>query len=490
MLDWFRQWVGYPERRRGRARLGRLGGEPDGARLRARGAASAPMDDQRRRLHVRPDALVAGARGARARVPPRPGARDPDRPARRACGPTRCAAAIAADLGARAAGRSVVIANAGTTATGAVDPFARAGGDLPRARHLAARRRRLRRLRLPHRARPRGARRASSSPTRSRSTRTSGSTSRSRSARCSCATARRCGAAFEISPDYLEGRRGGRPRGELLGSRPAAHPHLPRAQALDLAPLLRPGRVPRRRSTAASTSRCTRRRGSSRRRELELMSPASLGIVTFRRHPAGVDDEAVLERINAEPGRRRSSASGEVFVSTGRVRGRYVLRLCILNHSTSQRRGRPRARAGGVAAGRAGGPPRRPRARELPADSRRAGCGGRRSTRTRCARCRCSPRSTTSQRRACCDGAHEHHALRRGADRRAVAGRRRDLYVVLERRRRGRRRRRTTLHALGPGRVLRRARGDRLGRRLRPHPHGHGDGDASRRGCSCSTGRS
>ena len=69
--------------------------------------------------------------------------------------------------------------------------------------------------------------------------------------------------------------------------------------------------------------------------ELELMSPASLGIVTFRRHPAGVDDEASLERINAGLA-DRIERGGEVFVSTGRVRGRYVLRLCVLNHSTSQ----------------------------------------------------------------------------------------------------------------------------------------------------------
>jgi glutamate/tyrosine decarboxylase-like PLP-dependent enzyme len=68
--------------------------------------------------------------------------------------------------------------------------------------------------------------------------------------------------------------------------------------------------------------------------ELELMTPASLGIVTFRRHPEGADDEPVLDRINAalaEEIQRR----GEVFVSTGRVRGRLVLRLCILNHSTT-----------------------------------------------------------------------------------------------------------------------------------------------------------
>ena len=68
--------------------------------------------------------------------------------------------------------------------------------------------------------------------------------------------------------------------------------------------------------------------------ELELMTPPSLGIVTFRRHPAGVDNEAVLERINASLSERIQD-QGDVFVSTGRVRGRLVLRLCILNHSTS-----------------------------------------------------------------------------------------------------------------------------------------------------------
>jgi glutamate/tyrosine decarboxylase-like PLP-dependent enzyme len=68
--------------------------------------------------------------------------------------------------------------------------------------------------------------------------------------------------------------------------------------------------------------------------ELELLTPASLGIVTFRRRPAGVDDEAILERINAELA-DRIAQDGEVFISTGRVRGRFALRLCILNFSTT-----------------------------------------------------------------------------------------------------------------------------------------------------------
>jgi selenocysteine lyase/cysteine desulfurase len=69
--------------------------------------------------------------------------------------------------------------------------------------------------------------------------------------------------------------------------------------------------------------------------ELELLSDASLGIVTFRRRPVGVDDEAVLERVNAQLA-QDIERSGEVFVSTGRVRGRFALRLCILNFSTTR----------------------------------------------------------------------------------------------------------------------------------------------------------
>ena len=69
--------------------------------------------------------------------------------------------------------------------------------------------------------------------------------------------------------------------------------------------------------------------------QLELMSPASLGIVTFRRRPAGEDDERVLERINADLA-DQIERGGELFISTGRIRGRYALRLCVLNHSTSQ----------------------------------------------------------------------------------------------------------------------------------------------------------
>ena len=60
---------------------------------------------------------------------------------------------------------------------------------------------------------------------------------------------------------------------------------------------------------------------------------ARLGVVCFRRHPAGVHDEAELDRINASI-LRRLNESGEAMMSSTRLRGRYALRLCIMNWRT------------------------------------------------------------------------------------------------------------------------------------------------------------
>jgi len=67
--------------------------------------------------------------------------------------------------------------------------------------------------------------------------------------------------------------------------------------------------------------------------ELELLSPATLGVVCFRRHPAGLDDEPQLEALNQSLDRRLAE-SGEGLVSSTRVDGRYALRICVLNHSS------------------------------------------------------------------------------------------------------------------------------------------------------------
>lgn len=64
---------------------------------------------------------------------------------------------------------------------------------------------------------------------------------------------------------------------------------------------------------------------------LELVSPASLGIVCFRTAPSSTeaDEEARDERII-----RALAASGTGMISSTRVAGRYTMRMCILSHRT------------------------------------------------------------------------------------------------------------------------------------------------------------
>ena len=72
VLDWFRGWIGYPVGRRGRARVGRVRRQPDRDRLCPRDPGRADVAPDRR-LHERPDALVARPRrtSPRASVPTR-----------------------------------------------------------------------------------------------------------------------------------------------------------------------------------------------------------------------------------------------------------------------------------------------------------------------------------------------------------------------------------------------------------------------------------
>jgi len=66
----------------------------------------------------------------------------------------------------------------------------------------------------------------------------------------------------------------------------------------------------------------------------ELMAPASLGVVCFRRRlPEGADERQV-ERANRALV-ESLEAAGDAFISSTRLHGRYALRLCILNPSTS-----------------------------------------------------------------------------------------------------------------------------------------------------------
>ena len=68
---------------------------------------------------------------------------------------------------------------------------------------------------------------------------------------------------------------------------------------------------------------------------LELLSPASLGIVCFRINPASADlDEEALEKINGNV-LARVFWEDRAFMSSTSLRKTFSLRLCIVNHTTT-----------------------------------------------------------------------------------------------------------------------------------------------------------
>ena len=71
---------------------------------------------------------------------------------------------------------------------------------------------------------------------------------------------------------------------------------------------------------------------------IEITSPVVLSVVSFRYVPTKADgtpdlDEGRIERVN-QALRQRIWDGGRAMLTSSRVRGRYVLRICVVNHST------------------------------------------------------------------------------------------------------------------------------------------------------------
>ena len=79
-----------------------------------------------------------------------------------------------------------------------------------------------------------------------------------------------------------------------------------------------------------------RARVPSATRTLEVLAPATLGILCFRAHPRGVDDEAKLDALN-ERILHAVNASGKFFFSSTKIRGKFSLRICPIGHRTRER---------------------------------------------------------------------------------------------------------------------------------------------------------
>ena len=70
-------------------------------------------------------------------------------------------------------------------------------------------------------------------------------------------------------------------------------------------------------------------------KDLEVLAPATLGILCFRAKPVGLS-EAEIEALN-ENILKRVNASGRFFISSTRIHGKFSLRICPIGHRTREK---------------------------------------------------------------------------------------------------------------------------------------------------------
>jgi glutamate/tyrosine decarboxylase-like PLP-dependent enzyme len=328
VLDWFRDWLGYPETAGGLFTSGGSAASLD-AFVAAREAAGAPerptvyMSDQSHTALSRA-ATIVGVRPERVRKVGSDGFFRLD--------VEELARMVADD---RAAGLTpiAVCANAGTTNTGAVDPI-HAMADFCEAQgiwfHVDAAYGGFAVLTEEGRRLFRGLERADSIAMDAHKW-----LFQPFEAGCLMVKdVRRLEAAFSVRPEYLQDTDWG-----------SEHPNFG-DRGLQLSRSFRAlkvwmsiqvfGMAAFRRAVASGIDLAKRAEEYVRASDvLQIANPASLGIVCFRVNPRAHDlDDARLEQVN-EGVQARVIDAGIAMMSSTRLRGLYSLRLCILNHNTA-----------------------------------------------------------------------------------------------------------------------------------------------------------
>lgn len=72
------------------------------------------------------------------------------------------------------------------------------------------------------------------------------------------------------------------------------------------------------------------------RSDFEILAPISLNLICFRYKPAGLTDEAELEKLNAAL-MQRINATGKAFLTHTKLNGKYVIRVVIGQSNVEQR---------------------------------------------------------------------------------------------------------------------------------------------------------
>ena len=131
---------------------------------------------------------------------------------------------------------------------------------------------------------------------------------------------RRLEQTFHVLPEYLKIILGSGRRGQLLRLWPATYARIPGAQALDVDQGLRPSRIPRSDRNRARERPLCRASAVKLRTIGRVVTPANLGVVTFRYRPAGLAEADGRHRVNLGIS-EKNRASGYAMVMTTELRG-------------------------------------------------------------------------------------------------------------------------------------------------------------------------